>query len=256
MIPEPLRVAMWSGPRNMSTTMMRSFGARADTVCVDEPFYAAYLRRTGAPHPMLDEIFAAQSANEAEIITQLTACQDRSVRIFYQKHMTHHMVAGVSRHWMASCRNVFLIRHPAHVIASYVRKMDQVTLDDIGLQQQLSLFEDAETVEGRPPLVIDSTDILHAPEAMLKNLCSALEIAWDPAMLSWPPGPKPEDGPWAPHWYDAVWRSTGFGPPPVDVPMIDASLSSFYRDALEIYEWLAAHRIRLSGGVKAQLRQL
>ncbi len=216
-----LRIAMWSGPRNMSTTMMRSFGARADTQCVDEPFYAAYLKLTGLRHPMSDEIFASQSANPVEVIADLTCPSESDPPVFYQKHMTHHMVPDLSRSWMRDCKNVFLIRHPARVIASYARKMEKVSLGAIGFPQQLSLFETAAAFEDEAPLVIDSDDILRDPEAMLRALCEALGIVWDPVMLAWSSGPKPEDGAWAPHWYDAVWRSTGFGPAPGDLPEIE-----------------------------------
>ncbi len=234
---------MWSGPRNMSTTMMRSFGARSDTMCVDEPFYAAYLKLTGLRHPMSDEIFASQSANPTEVIADLTCPSEADPLIFYQKHMTHHMVPEMPRHWMQACRNVFLIRHPARVIPSYARKMETVTLGAIGFPQQLSLFETASALENRTPLVIDSDDILRNPERALRALCAALEIDWDPAMLSWSSGPKPEDGAWAPHWYDAVWRSTGFGPPPGERPEPGPDLREIYRDALAIYDALAEHRL-------------
>ncbi|MEL7032304.1 MAG: sulfotransferase [Pseudomonadota bacterium] len=238
-----LRIAMWSGPRNMSTTMMRSFGAREDTACVDEPFYAAYLKATGLDHPMAREIFDAQSTNPIEIIADLTCPSEQDPAIFYQKHMTHHMVPDLPRHWMADCRNVFLIRHPARVIASYARKMDKVTLGAIGFRQQLSVFEFAAEIEEDVPLVIDSDDILRDPEGMLHALCDALGIVWDPAMLSWSSGPKPEDGAWAPHWYDAVWRSTGFGPAPGALPEVSEGLMETYEAALEIYDALAAYRL-------------
>lgn len=238
-----LRIAMWSGPRNMSTTMMRSFGARSDTECVDEPFYAAYLKLSGLRHPMSDEIFASQSSNPIEIVADLTCPSEQDPPIFYQKHMTHHMVPDLPRAWMADCKNVFLIRHPARVIASYARKMDKVTLGAIGFPQQLSLFENAAEIEGRPPLVVDSDDILRNPESLLRALCAALEIAWDPAMLSWPSGPKAEDGAWAPHWYDGVWRSTGFEPPPGPLPEIAAENADTYARALEIYEQLSMYRL-------------
>ena len=234
---------MWSGPRNMSTTMMRSFGARADTQCVDEPFYAAYLKLTGAQHPMSDEIFASQSTDQIEIVADLTCPSERDPPIFYQKHMTHHMVPDLSRHWMRDCKNVFLIRHPARVIPSYARKMETVTLGAIGFPQQLSLFETASAFEGEAPLVIDSDDILADPEAMLQALCAALDIDWDPAMLSWSSGPKPEDGPWAPHWYDAVWRSTGFGPARGPLPDVEETWRDIYDQALAIYDQLAAHKL-------------
>lgn len=239
----PLRIAMWSGPRNMSTTMMRSFGARADCQCVDEPFYAAYLKATGLQHPMSDEIFATQSSVPSEVIASLTGPIEPASSVFYQKHMTHHMVAEIPRDWMAACRNVFLIRHPARVIPSYARKMETVSLEAIGFPQQLSLFERAAELEGQTPLVIDSTDILRAPEVKLKALCAALGIEWQPEMLAWPDGPKPEDGAWAPHWYDAVWKSTGFAEPPGQLPNVPEAYQAIYEDALAIYETLAGHRL-------------
>lgn len=234
---------MWSGPRNMSTTMMRSFGSRADTVCVDEPFYAAYLDLTGLRHPMSDEIFAAQSRDPADVAADMASCPDPEARVFYQKHMTHHMVEGVPRDWMAACRNVFLIRHPARVIPSYARKMPDVSLEAIGFPQQLSLFEQAARLEGQTPLVVDSTDILRDPPAMMRALCRALDLDWTAEMLSWPAGERPEDGVWAPHWYDAVWASTGFGPAPGERPAVAAELADIYQPALEIYDTLAAHRL-------------
>ena len=243
MTADPLRIAMWSGPRNMSTTMMRSFGSRPDTVCVDEPFYAAYLHLTGLRHPMSDEIFAAQSRDPADVAADMQSCPDPSATVFYQKQMTHHMVDGVPRDWMAACRNVFLIRHPARVIPSYARKMEKVTLKAIGFPQQLSLFEVATELEGRTPLVVDSNDILRAPEDMMRVLCEALGLDWHDEMLSWPAGARPEDGAWAPHWYDAVWRSTGFGPPPGERPEMRPEWQSVYDAALEIYETLASHRL-------------
>ena len=223
--------------------MMRSFGARADTKCVDEPFYAAYLKATGLQHPMSDEIFAAQSANPREVIADLTCAAERDPPIFYQKHMTHHMVPETPRGWMQACRNVFLIRHPARVIASYARKMKQVSLGAIGFPQQRSLFETAAELEGAAPLVIDSDDILRDPEGLLTALCARLGIEWDPNMLSWSSGPRPEDGVWAPHWYDAVWRSTGFGPAPGALPDVSADVQPILSEALEIYLELAAHKL-------------
>lgn len=239
----PLRIAMWSGPRNMSTTMMRSFGARSDCLCVDEPFYAAYLKATGLRHPMSDEIFASQSSIPEEVIASLTGPIEPDASVHYQKHMTHHMIAEIPRDWMAACRNVFLIRHPARVIPSYARKMETVSLEAIGFPQQLSLFERAAELEGQAPLVVDSTDILRAPEAKLQALCAALGIDWQPDMLAWSAGPKPEDGAWAPHWYDAVWTSTGFAEAPGLLPEVLDLHQAIYEQALAIYETLSQHRL-------------
>ena len=239
----PLRIAMWSGPRKMSTTMMRSFGARSACECVDEPFYAAYLKATGLQHPMSEEIFASQSSVPDQVIVDLTGPIDPASNVFYQKHMTHHMVDEIPRDWMAACRNVFLIRHPARVIPSYARKMETVSLEAIGFPQQLSLFERAAELEGQAPLVIDSTDILKAPEMKLKALCAALNIEWQPDMLAWSAGPKSEDGAWAPHWYDVVWNSTGFADAPAELPDVPETYQAIYEDALTIYDTLAAHRL-------------
>ena len=243
----PLRIAMWSGPRNMSTTMMRSFGARPDTVCVDEPFYAAYLKLTGLRHPMSEEIFASQSADPTSVAFDMTGCPDLNAGVFYQKHMTHHMIPGISRDWMAACRHVFLIRHPARVIVSYARKMPDVSLEAIGFPQQLDLFEHAQRLEGQAPLVIDSDDILRDPETALRGLCSALELRWRPEMLAWSAGRKAEDGAWASHWYDAVWQSTGFGPPSGALPRVPPNWNRLYQDALEIYQQLAARSLMRAG---------
>jgi len=238
----PIRIAMWSGPRNLSTAMMRSFGARGDTSCWDEPFYAAYLAISGLDHPMREEILARHERDPALIEHALTHGETPSV-IVYQKHMTHHMIAGMPRAWMAQVRNAFLIRHPARVLASYARKMEEVSLEAIGFTQQLELFEHVANASGQAPIVVDSDDILREPRATLTALCGGLGIAFDPAMLAWTPGPKPEDGAWAPHWYDAVWRSSGFSEPSGDVPALPATLGSVLERALPIYERLAAYKI-------------
>ena len=243
-MPVQLRIAMWSGPRNMSTTMMRSFGARADTACVDEPFYAPFLKLTGLDHPMRAEIFAAHEADPQEVAAAMAGPAPGGAPIFYQKQMTHHMVAGIPRGWMAACEHAFLIRHPARVLASYARKMEQVDLEAIGFPQQLELFHQARELMGRTPVVIDSDDILANPQAALTRLCAALGIGWTPAMLAWDAGGKPEDGAWAPHWYDAVWRSTGFGPPPGPLPELSDAQADLCAAAMPIYEELTAYRIR------------
>ena len=238
----PLRIAMWSGPRNMSTTMMRSFGARADTSCVDEPFYAAFLTAAGLVHPMQEEILAAQSPDPAEVARQLSE-GDPGAPIQYQKQMTHHFLEAFPTSWMAEIdHHVFLTRHPARVVASYARKMETISLEAIGFPQQLRIARTAEDMTGTPPLVIDSDAILRDPEGALQRLCAALGIAWDPAMLSWTAGPKPEDGVWAPHWYDAVNASTGFAPPPGALPELSGRLAEICDAALPIYNAMSKMR--------------
>lgn len=237
-----VRIAMWSGPRNLSTAMMRSFGSRSDTVCVDEPFYAAYLDLTGYDHPMRDEILARHETDPARIIDEMVVAKP-AAPIFYQKQMTHHMVAGIPRHWVANVHNVFLVRHPARVLASYAKKMTTVSMDALGFAQQLELFNLVHETTGEIPIVIDSDDILKDPRTALQSLCEQLGIEFDDAMLSWAPGSRAEDGAWAPHWYDAVFSSTGFGKPPKAIPNLPAEYERILDDALGIYQTLAGFRV-------------
>ena len=209
---------MWSGPRNISTAMMRAFENRPDTAVVDEPFYAAYLAATGLDHPMRAEVLASQPTDWRIVAERLTGEVPGGRPVFYQKHMTHHMLPDMGLGWMGSCRNAFLIRDPAAVIASYTVKRGEVTLADIGVERQRDLFEREADHLGVPPPVIEGRDVLADPRATLTKLCAALDLRFDEAMLAWPPGRRDTDGVWAPAWYDAVERSTGFGPPPPDSP--------------------------------------
>jgi hypothetical protein len=219
----PIRIAMWSGPRNISTAMMRSFGARADCHVVDEPFYAAFLRETGLIHPMNDDVLAAQPNDWRDVVPPLLAPTPNNAPIFYQKQMTHHMLPGFGLDWMSQCRNAFLIRDPDLVLASYTQKREDVQLADIGFVQQAEIFAREADRLGHAPPVIEGIDVLRNPAATLSKLCAALDIPWTTEMLSWPPGRRATDGVWAPAWYDAVERSTGFGPPPAEMktPLAD-----------------------------------
>jgi hypothetical protein len=206
---------MWSGPRNISTAMMRSFGARPGALVVDEPFYAHYLAATGLDHPGRAEVLASQPQRWQDVAAQLTGPLPAGVELHYQKHMTHHLLPGMGREWMSGLTNAFLIRDPAHVVASYSRVRGEPTLEDLGYPQQLEIFR----ARGGP--VVDSADVLRDPAGTLSRLCAALGIAFDPAMLHWPPGRRETDGVWAPHWYASVEASTGFAPynpTPVEVP--------------------------------------
>ena len=239
---DTIRIAMWSGPRNLSTATMRSFGARRDTTCIDEPFYAAYLALTGLIHPMQDEIMASQPA-DAKIVAREMEHGIAPTPIIYQKHMTQHMVPGVPRDWLGSVTNAFLIRHPARVLASYAKKMETASVEAIGFPQQAGLFDLVSQMTGKTPLVVDSDDILAAPETTLRKLCTGLGIPWTEDMLSWPPGPKPEDGVWAPHWYESVNASTGFGKPPGPLPVLPPDFEPILKAALPIYERLAQFKV-------------
>ena len=219
----PIRIAMWSGPRNISTAMMRSFGARGDCHVVDEPFYAAFLRETALIHPMTDEVLASQPNDWRDVARQLEQAPPGGEPIVYEKHMTHHMLPGFGLDWMRHCRNAFLIRDPARVLASYTVKREDVTLADIGFVQQAEIFAREADRLGHAPPVVEGIDILRDPAGMLEKLCDALAIPWTQAMLSWPAGRRATDGVWAPAWYDAVEKSTGFGPPPEEKPVSLAS---------------------------------
>ena len=243
--PDPIRIAMWSGPRNISTALMRSFGARADTSVIDEPFYAAYLVRTGLVHPMREEVIASQPNDWREVVTGLLGPVPGGKPVWYQKHMTHHMIPGFGRAWIGRVRNAFLIRDPAAVLASYVAKRGEVTLADIGIVQQRELFAQEADRLGRAPPVVEGADILAAPGRMLARLCEALGIAYDEAMLHWPAGRRQSDGVWAPAWYDAVERSTGFEAPAARNAMpLSGDLERIADAARPHYEALAKARLR------------
>jgi hypothetical protein len=236
-----VRVAVWSGPRNISTAMMRAWENRPDTVVVDEPFYASYLSRTGIDHPAREEVIASQPTDPAEVVRGLLAPTEAEVH--YAKHMVHHVLDGDDLAWTSEVRNVLLIRDPAEVVASYVRSRESCEPEDIGLRQQLVLYD----VLGAATPVIDAGDFLRDPEGHLRWLCDWLGIDFTDQMLSWPPGPRDSDGVWAPHWYAAVERSTGFEPwrpRRLDLSPHDAAVAQACRPA---YDALADVRLRLTG---------
>ena len=241
---------MWSGPRNISTAMMRSFGARADCAVSDEPFYAAYLVGTGLVHPMRDEVVASQSTDWREVAVALVGPAPEGKPIWYQKHMTHHMLPDFGRGWMDGLVNAFLIRSPEAVLASYSRKRDDFTLDEIGLPAQAQLFDRTADRLGRAPPVIESQDVLSDPAGTLAALCQACGIAFDPAMLSWTPGRRPTDGVWAPAWYESVERSTRFAEPrqEVSIEQLPEKAKPIAVAARRIYDRLAAHKLKADGG--------
>lgn len=236
-------VAMWSGPRNLSTALMRSFAQRADTRAWDEPFYAAYLKATGARHPMASTVIASGITDPAAVAAACLKLPAAPKTVFYQKHMTHHMIEGFPTDWIGQVTNAFLIRSPERVLASYARKREAVTAEDIGFRMQRILFDKAADRLGHAPPVIDSTDIRRSPETALRALCAALGLSFDPAMLSWRAGPAPEDGVWGRHWYDAIWQSTGFAPPESDPPALPAALRRIADETRPHYEALLRHRL-------------
>ncbi len=240
---------MWSGPRNISTAMMRSWGSRVDTVVIDEPFYAYYLERTGKDHPGAEEVLAKGKTDWREVVNQLTGSIPESrhkgpSHIFYQKQMTHHLLPEIDREWIADQINCFLIRDPREVILSYVKKNPQPTLEDLGFVQQLELFDFVRQRTNSIPPVVDARDVLENSRHVLRQLCAAVGVEFDEAMLSWPPGLRETDGVWAKYWYEEVARSTSFQPyKPREGPVPDY-LHEIHQRCLDCYEKLFEHRLR------------
>ncbi len=236
------RIAMWSGPRNLSTALMRSFGNRSDCFVWDEPFYGAYLHLTGIEHPMRDQILAA-CENDWRLVRDACLGRERDGKsVFYQKHMTHHMVPGIDREWLGQVSNVFLIRHPARVVASYAAKREDPTLADLGFVQQVELFELAS--QSGDALVVDAEDILRDPRAMLGLLCARLGLEFEEGMLSWPAGARLDDGVWGKHWYGAVERSTGFAAPKNEY-LGNIEMQALVEQAIPYYGRLAGFALKV-----------
>lgn len=238
-----MRIAMWSGPRNLSTAMMYSFGARRDTAVWDEPYYGAYLKATGLDHPLSETIISQMECDPTKIAARCAGEIPDGKSVFYQKHMPHHMLPEFDRGWISDVVNVFLIRHPARVIASYHAKRENPTLEDIGFVQQAELFDQIAQRTGHAPVVIDSFDIRTDPRRYLRKLCDAIGLPWDESMLSWSKGGHKDDGVWAKHWYPAVWNSTGFADAERPLPVLSGDLKILEDQALGHYEKLAAQKL-------------
>jgi hypothetical protein len=235
-------IAMWSGPRNISTAMMYAFGNRPDCEAWDEPFYGFSLKTKGNDHPMRDEIIAAMGTDWDRLVAQCTTPSAKP--LLYQKHMTHHMLEGYDRSFISKLSNAFLIRDPARVLASYAEKWADVDLRAIGFVEQAEIFDMVAQKLGNAPPVVDADDILESPRAMLMKLCAALGISFDERMLKWPKGPKPFDGVWAPHWYNAAWASEGFAPQArKPLPDLPAALAAIAEEARPYFEKLKQHAL-------------
>lgn len=233
-----VRIAMWSGPRNLSTAMMRSFGARADTYVTDEPFYGAYLKLTGDPQPMASEVIADMDCDWASVASTMSGPVPGGKPIWYQKHMAHHMEGPLGIEALPDHVHAFLIRDPRRVVASYAAKRTKVRPEHLGVARQRAYFDTVADRLGHAPPVVDSADILRDPAGTLSALCAALGIPWDPAMLSWAPGRRDTDGIWASHWYNAVEASTGFGPAEGQLPVLDAEAAAVAKACADDYAYL------------------
>ena len=240
---EPLRVAMWSGPRNISTALMRSFGSRADTSVCDEPLYAFYLSRRAVNHPGRDEIVARCECDWRKVARFLTGPVPAGRAVFYQKHMAHHLLPEVEREWMEALVHAFLIRDPREMLLSLAKVTPDASALDTGLPQQLELFETIRAQTGRPPPVIDARDVLEDPAGLLRALCVALGIEFTPAMLRWEPGLRDTDGIWAPHWYGEVAKSTGLERWRPRAGELSTRLAAVLDECRAPYETLYAQRL-------------
>jgi hypothetical protein len=234
---------MWSGPRNISTAMMRAWSNRADTAVIDEPFYAYYLKKTGKKHPGAEEVIARGETDWRKIVDQLTSSAPSGKRIFFQKQMTHHLLPEIDREWMVDLTNCFLIRDPREVILSYIKKNPEPSLEDLGFVQQCKILEFVRERSGSVPPVVDAKDVLENPERTLRSLCDAIGVEFDKAMLSWPPGLRETDGIWAKYWYDDVARSTSFQPYKPREGLIPDRLREIHEQCRECYEQLYQYRL-------------
>lgn len=236
-----VRINCWSGPRNVSTALMRSFAQRSDTRAVDEPLYGHYLATTRAPHPGLEELLEVLETDGATVVDEviLGPC-DREV--LFLKQMVHHLTPGLDLSFLDRCVNVMLIRDPAEVIASLVHQLPEPTVRDVGLERQVELFRELRA-EGQEPPVLDAKQLLLDPEGVLGEICRRIGIGWDPEMLKWPPGPRAEDGPWAKYWYDNVVQSTGFEPYRQRERQVPEHCLGLLEECRPLYDEMVAHAV-------------
>lgn len=238
---------MWSGPRNISTALMRAWENRPDTVVCDEPLYAYYLKTTGARHPLSDRVIAHQDSDWRKVVARLTGPIPGGKSVYYQKHMTHHLLPEIDRGWLLQLRNCFLIRDPREVLTSYLNidGVPEPTLEDLGFPQQQEIFHLVREQSRKTPPVLDARDVLENPRQILATLCDRLDVAFTDRMLSWPPGRRETDGVWADAWYQSVEKSTGFQPYRPKSDQVPDRLMPLYADCLPYYEELYDLRIRV-----------
>ncbi len=224
---------------------MRAWENRPDTVVVDEPFYAHYLQVTGIDHPGREEVLAHHEHDWRKVVESLLAPLPEGVAILYQKQMAHHLLPDMGRDWLGEMTHAFLIRDPAPMLSSLEEKLGRFDIEATGLPQQVEIFDFVERTTGRAPPVLDSADLIAAPESLLRALCAALGIGFSERMLSWPPGPRASDGIWARHWYERVSRTTSFeAPGAAPTPRLEGWLAGMHQQCRPMYERLRARRLR------------
>jgi hypothetical protein len=240
---QPIRIAMWSGPRNISTAMMRAWGNRDDTVVIDEPFYAYYLKVTGIEHPGADEVIATGETDWRKVVAHVTGAVPNGNLIFFQKQMTHHLLPEIDREWLGAVTNCFLIRDPRDVINSYIKKREDPALEDLGFVQQAEIFDFVRTRTNAVPPVVDARDVLQNPERTLRLVCDAVGAEFSESMLSWPSGLRDTDGVWAKYWYSEVAKTTSFQPYCPEHHDVPQRFRETYQRCRESYERLSAYRL-------------
>lgn len=234
-----MNIYMWSGPRNLSTALMRSFENREDTKVWDEPFYAYYLKETKKNHPLANEIINKYETNLEKIIDLVTAEKDF---IYFQKHMSHHIIKKIPINWITKGINCFLIRHPKEVLLSYIQKNDLIDSNDLGYPAQLRLFNYIKT-SNKKILVIDAKDLSEKPEIILKKICKKINIPFTEKMLNWPKGRRDSDGIWEKIWYKNVKSSTTFNKILNKEYEIPKKYNHIYNECLRIYDQLKIYNI-------------
>jgi hypothetical protein len=241
---ELTRIAMWSGPRNISTAMMRSFENRPDTVVEDEPFYAHYLIKTGVNHPYRIDTIESQENDWEKVSNRLVSEIPNDGTIWYQKHMCQHNLEGCDLTWTKKLVNCFLIRDPKEVISSFTKQFKLTSSAQLGFTQQLYLFEKLKNETGQAPIVVNSKDVLKNPRKTLSMLCEKIGIPFVDEMLSWPLGPRKSDGVWAKHWYQNVESSTGFIPFVEKKNHVPAKYSNILAECMDVYRSLREYSIK------------
>ena len=236
------KIAMWSGPRNISTAMMRSFENREDTYVIDEPFYAYYLKKTNLNHPLRQEVINSQESRLNNVIESITGLIPNNKMIWYQKHMVHHIPRNINMDWVKSFENCFLIRHPKDVIISYSKRNSINGIGDLGYIHQKYLFQKIKKITGKYPSVFDSKDILLNPRKYLKIMCDDFQIGFSEKMLYWPKGPRKTDGVWASYWYKNVMNSTSFNIYKESKKKFPPKYNYLLEECLPYYEYLYSYK--------------
>ncbi len=241
---DAINIAMWSGPRNISTALMRSWENRDDTEVWDEPLYPYYLVKTEIQHPGREDIIAGGLTDWPAVIDRCSSAPAHGARVFFQKHMAHHLLPEVGQEWLSKVHNCFLIRDPREVVNSYAKVREQPVLADLGFVEQRRIFDVVRNQTGGTPLVIDSRETLENPRSVLSQLCEALGLDFSERMLNWPPGPRESDGVWSSYWYASVEASTGFSPYVARDIQLPEPLQRLADIGMEHYQALFEHRIR------------